>query len=618
MLNLVNRRYLFIALVALVGTVYAGRLFYLQVINKEYKIRAVNNAIRRIIDYPPRGVIYDRNNKLLVSNQAAYDLMVIPREVKNCDTLELCKLLSITKDDFKKRFTDLKAKGHASYQPAIFEDQLSARTYAALQERLFEFNGFYVQSRTVRSYNKAVAAHLLGYVGEVDEKIVKDSAYYEMGDYIGLSGLEKSYEVVLRGKRGVRHVEKDVFNRERAPFADGEYDTVGVAGLDLVTGLDADLQEYGEKLMQNKIGSIVAIDPATGEILAFVSSPTYNPNLLVGREKSANYVLLRNDSTKPLYNRASMASYPPGSTFKLVDALVGQQLGVLTPETRYGCGGGFRMGSVHVGCHGHASPADLKFSITTSCNGYYCHVFKDIVDHYPTTAQGYTTWRDYVMSFGLGAKFPSDLPNELRGNIPSLDFYNKRYGANGWKALTVISLGIGQGEMLVTPLQMANMTAIIANRGWYYLPHAVKMVGGKPVNQKYRTKKYTKVSAQYFPIVVDAMENVILNGTGRGARIDSIAVCGKTGTAQNPHGEDHSIFTAFAPKDNPKIAIAVYVENGGFGATWAAPIASLMIEKYINRKVKRTDLEKRMMDGNLMGRAFAVYNKTKKKGTPTE
>lgn len=615
--QLASRKFFIGGFIIAVVLLYIARLFYIQIVDDKYKVMAVNQAIRRIVDYPPRGVVYDRNGKLLVANQAAYDLMVIPNQVKNCDTLELCRLLNITKEEFLFRFAKLKKQKHPSYQPAVFEGQLSSRTYASLQEKLYDFEGFYVQSRTIRSYPKSIGANLLGYVGEVSEKTVKDSTYYQMGDYIGLSGIEKSYEVPLRGIRGVRHVEKDVFNRERASFADGKYDTLGIAGSDLVASIDIELQEYGEKLMQNKTGSIVAIEPATGEILALVSSPTYDPNMLVGHEFSKNYRKLELDSTKPLFNRALSAMYPPGSTFKLINALVSLQDGTLTPETRYGCHGGFSMGGVHVGCHAHASPLDLKGAITTSCNGYFCAVFRNQVEAYKPSEAGYRKWRDYMLSFGLGAKLPGDLPSEKSGNVPSAEYYNKIYGRGRWKGLSVISLGIGQGEMLLTPLQMANMCATLANRGYYYLPHAIKKVGDKPVgvyNPKFGVKHYTKVDRKYFDIVVDAMGNVMTNGTGRIAQIDSIKLGGKTGTAQNPHGKDHSIFICFGPLDNPKIAVAVYVENAGFGATWAAPIASLMIEKYLKKKIKRVELEKRMMEGKVL----PVIEVKKKKTIPTE
>ncbi len=613
-----SRRYLIGGIVVAVVLLYIARLFYIQIVDDKYKIMAVNQAIRRIVDYPPRGVVYDRYGKqLLVANQAAYDLMVVPNQVKNCDTLELCRLLNITTVEFVDRFKRLKKQNPATYQPAIFEAQLSGRAYAALQEKLYDFEGFYVQSRTIRNYPKGIGAHLLGYVGEVNERIIEKNPYYLMGDYIGLSGIEKSYEEPLRGIRGVRHIEKDVFNRERAPFANGKFDTLGVAGVDLISSIDLDLQEYGEKLMKNKIGSIVAIEPATGEILALVSSPTYDPNLLVGHEFSKNYRKLELDSAKPLFNRALMAMYPPGSTFKLINALVGLQDGTLFPETRYGCNRGFSMGGVHVGCHAHASPLDLLGAITTSCNGYFCNVFRNQVEHYKPSEAGYRKWREYIMSFGLGARLPCDLPNELKGNVPSAEYYNKMYGKGRWRGLSVISLGIGQGEMLLTPLQMANMCATLANRGYYYLPHAIKKIGNQTVGQydpRFGKKNYTKVERKNFDIVVAAMGNVMTNGTGRIAQIDSIKLGGKTGTAQNPHGKDHSIFICFGPLDNPKIAVAVYVENAGFGATWAAPIASLMIEKYLKKKIKRVDLEKRMMEGKVL----PVYEKVKKKVIPTD
>jgi penicillin-binding protein 2 len=392
----------------------------------------------------------------------------------------------------------------------------------------------------------------------------------------------------------------DVYNREKGSFEDGRYDTASVLGRSLTSSIDADLQEYGEKLMQNKIGAVVAIEPATGEILAMLSSPTYDPNLLVGRLKKKNYPIMVMDTTKPLYNRATMAKYPPGSTFKLVNALIGQQEGVINESTLFSCSRGFHFGGLTVGCHPHASPVNLKFSITTSCNSYYCNTFKNILQKYPKTAIGFKVWRDHVMSFGLGKKFPVDLPQESSGNVPSIKYYDKYHGAGRWNAITVISLAIGQGEMGVTPLQMANFCTVIANRGWYYAPHVIKKVEGGKIDTTYTKKRYTTVGRAYFDPVVEGMRNVVIAGTGRIAQLDSLTVCGKTGTAQNPHGKDHSIFICFAPMDKPKIALAVYVENAGFGATWAAPIASLMMEKYLRREVKRPEMEKRIMDANLL------------------
>jgi penicillin-binding protein 2 len=392
----------------------------------------------------------------------------------------------------------------------------------------------------------------------------------------------------------------DVYNREKGSFEGGKYDTASVLGKSLTSSIDAELQQYGEQLMQNKVGAIVAIEPATGEVLTMVSSPTYDPNLLVGRLKKKNYPKMVRDTLKPLYNRATMAKYPPGSTFKLLNGLIGLHEGVINENTTFGCSRGFHFGGLTVGCHPHASPVNLKFSITTSCNAYYCNVFKNILQKYPKTAIGFDVWRNHVMSFGLGHKFPTDLPQESSGNVPTIKYYDKYHGSGRWNAITVISLAIGQGEMGVTPLQMANFCSVIANRGWYIPPHIIKSIDGGQIDAKFRKKQRTKIEREYFDMVVDGMRNVVLNGTGRIAQLDSLTVCGKTGTAQNPHGKDHSIFIAFAPMDNPKIAMAVYVENAGFGATWAAPIASLMMEKYLRREVKRPEMEKRILEANLL------------------
>jgi penicillin-binding protein 2 len=595
-----DRKYVISAIFISLISIFLIRLFYIQVIEDRYKLAANDNALRHKIEYPERGVIYDRNGKILVYNEAAYDLMVIPKRVKKIDTLDLCKLLDITKEDFIKKLKELKGKKFSSFRPEIFENELSLETYATLQEKLYKFPGFFVQARTLRKYPMKIASHALGYVGEVDENLIKDNPYYRMGDNMGLSGVEKSYEVPLRGQRGVKIVMVDVYNREKGSFEDGRYDTASVLGRSLTSSIDAELQQYGEQLMQNKIGAIVAIEPQTGEVLSIVSSPTYDPNLLVGRVKSKNYRRMLLDTLKPLYNRATMAKYPPGSTFKLVNALIGQQEGVINGSTLFSCSRGFHFGGLTVGCHPHASPVNLLFSITTSCNSYYCNTFKNILQKYPKTQIGFTVWRNHVLSFGIGKKFPVDLPQESKGNVPTVKYYDKYHGAGRWNAITVISLAIGQGEMGVTPLQMANYCATIANRGWFYPPHVIKKVEGGTIDTLYKRKHYTTVNRRYFEPVVEGMRNVILNGTGRIAQLDSLTICGKTGTAQNPHGKDHSIFICFAPMNNPKIAIAVYVENAGFGATWAAPIASLMLEKYLRREVKRPEMEKRILDANLL------------------
>jgi penicillin-binding protein 2 len=595
-----DRKYVISAIFLTIAVLYLIRLFYIQVIDDKYKLAADDNALRHKIEYPERGVIYDRNGKILVYNEAAYDLMVIPKRVKNIDTTDLCNMLQITKEAFIEKLKKLKKQKFSSFRPEVFEGEISLETYATLQEKLYKFPGFFVQARTLRKYPMRIAPHALGYVGEVDEKIIAANPYYRMGDNMGLSGVEKSYEEALRGQRGVKIVMVDVYNREKGSFEGGKYDTASVLGKSLTSSIDAELQQYGEQLMQNKVGAIVAIEPATGEVLTMVSSPTYDPNLLVGRLKKKNYPKMVRDTLKPLYNRATMAKYPPGSTFKLLNGLIGLHEGVINENTTFGCGRGFHFGGLTVGCHPHASPVNLKFSITTSCNAYYCNVFKNVLQKYPKTAIGFDVWRNHVMSFGLGHKFPTDLPQESSGNVPTIKYYDKYHGSGRWNAITVISLAIGQGEMGVTPLQMANFCSVIANRGWYIPPHIVKSIEGGQIDAKFKKKQYTKIEREYFDMVVDGMRNVVLNGTGRIAQLDSLTICGKTGTAQNPHGKDHSIFIAFAPMDNPKIAMAVYVENAGFGATWAAPIASLMMEKYLRREVKRPEMEKRILEANLL------------------
>ena len=553
--------------------------------------------------YPARGLIYDRFGKLLVYNEAAYDLMVTPHQVKNIDTAELCRLLEIDRKEFTDRLK--KARQYSPYRPSIFEAQISRENYGYLEEKLFRFPGFFVQPRTLRKYTYPIAAHTMGYIGEAGPEIIEKNPYYHSGDYIGISGLEKSYEDVLRGKKGLKIKVVDVFNRDKGSFQNGKYDTSAVAGTDLHSSLDADLQAYGEQLMTNKKGSIVAIEPSTGEILCIVTSPSYDPNLLVGRVRKKNYTFLSEDTVMvPLFNRALMAMYPPGSTFKLVDALIGQSEGVLNAETRYSCPGGFSIGNGKmVGCHNHFSPLNLRQSIQYSCNTYYCRVFKSIIDNsaYSSTRQAYESWRKHVMSMGLGKKLGIDLPGELNGNIPSPNYYDKYHGVNRWRSLTIISLAIGQGEIGITPVQLANLAALISNRGFYYIPHIIRSAGTQTeLPAEFRQKKVTDVDPKYFELVVEAMHDVVESGTATNARMDSIAICGKTGTAQNPHGKNHSIFIAFAPKDNPKIAISVVVENAGFGATWAAPIASLMIEKYLKREVKRKEIEQKMIDANLI------------------
>lgn len=601
------RKYIVAGFVVVLTLLYVFRLFTIQVVEDKYKLTASNQAFKLETDYPPRGAIYDRNGKLLVFNQVAYDLMVVPRELKACDTMGMCEILDITKDEFQKRLVRLSGslkEAAKDYRSHIFESQMLPELNARIQEGLYKFNGFYVTARTVRKYPIPMAAHLLGYIGEVSERTVEENSYYESGDYIGKSGIEKGYEEALRGKKGVQILMRDVHNNIRGSYKNGIYDTAAVPGLNLYSTLDAELQQYGELLMQNKIGGIVAIEPATGEILALITSPTYDPNLLVGRDFPKNYGALARDTLgKTLFNRALQAYYPPGSTFKLLNALIGLQEGVLRPATTYPCARGYPPMGGKPKCHVHGSPTDLKGSIATSCNSYYSYVFKSIVDNrkYKSTIEGYEAWRSYVNSFGVGVKIGTDLPYELKGIVPTYNYYNKVFGVNGWRSSTVISLGIGQAELSVTPLQMCNIICTIANRGYFITPHVVRSIGNNKVLPQWQEKHYTKVTnRQYYEDVITGMALVVSAGTGRVAQLPGYEVCGKTGTAQNPHGDDHSVFVTFAPRNNPKICIAVLVENAGFGAAWAGPIASLLTEKYLTRKIARPELEKKMIEGDLL------------------
>lgn len=595
--RLEERKFIILGIFIVIAVIYLIRLFYIQVIDDKYKLDANNNVLRYNTEYPSRGLVYDRNGKLLVYNEAAYDLMVIPRQAKGVDSIELCKFLGITPEVYSERLRQ--AKAYSKFKPSVFDKQFSPAAYAAIQEKMYKFPGFFFQKRTLRYYPQITAAHMLGYVGEVDEKIISKNPYYKMGDYIGISGIEKSYEEVLRGKKGVKIVMVDVHNRTKGSFQDGLYDTAAVGGLNVISSIDAELQLYGEKLLQNKRGSIVAIEPSTGEILTLISSPAYDPNLLVGRERAKNYGKLAKDTLKPLFNRAIMASYPPGSTFKMAVALVAMQEGVLNSESRLPCS--FTVGGKSVHCHPHPSPANVTTSIQYSCNPFYCRAFVNTVGKYKTAAEGYQVWKDHMNSFGFGVKLNTDVANELKGFIPAVEYFDRYHGKGRWKGVSIYSLGIGQGEVGVTPLQMANYAAILANRGYYYIPHLVKGIENGDIDERFKQRHYTTVDAKHFMPVVEAMHLVVEAGTARGGKIPGIPFCGKTGTAQNPHGKDHSIFIAFAPKDDPKIAIAVYVENAGFGATYGVPIASLMIEKYLTDTIKRPELEKRMIETNLLG-----------------
>jgi penicillin-binding protein 2 len=558
-------------------------------------------VLRYVTQFPARGLIYDRNAKLLVYNEAVYDLMVIPRELKDVDTAEICRLLDITVDGFKERMK--KARDYSPMLASAFEKQISKETYGYFEEKLYRFRGFFVQPRTLRKYPMSIGAHLLGYIGEVTPAQVEKNEYYKQGDYIGISGIERAYEKDLRGIKGLKIRMVDVFNRDVGSFENGRYDTAAVMGGDLYTGIDADLQEYGEKLMANKRGSIVAIDPATGEILCFLSSPGYDPNLLVGRVRGKNYGELNKDPIKPLYNRAIMGSYPPGSTFKMANDMVGLQMGVITDKTRYSCQG---PGSSPIKCtHNHVTPLDVYMAIQQSCNPFHWQVFRAIMNDptYGNVKERYEVWRNHLMSMGFGRTLNTDLAFELKGNLPSSDVFDKIYGKGHWNAMTIRSLSIGQGEILATPLQLVNYAVLVANRGFFYPPHVVRSIGNEKNKTKFSTQKnVSTINVEYIDVVRQGMMDVFSgeHGTARAFKLDSITMAGKTGTADNPHGKPHSNFIAFAPVDHPKIAICVIVENAGFGSTYAAPIATLLIEKYITRTVKRKELEERMINANLL------------------
>lgn len=591
MQDLTSRKEVIIVIFVTICIIFLGRLFYIQIVDDSYKLSADNNVLRYVTQHPSRGLIFDRNGKVLVYNQAAYDLMVIPKQVGVIDTLEFCHLIDITIEDFIEKFSV--AKKYSRYKPSVFQNQLSAETFARFQEKLFKFSGFFVYKRSLRKYPDKIASNLLGYVSEVSANDIQSDSYYSIGDNIGSSGIEKAYELDLRGRKGIKIFMVDVFNRVKGSFGDGKYDTLSLPGLNLTCTIDADLQKYGERLMTNKKGSIVAIEPATGEVLAMISSPTYDPNLLVGRVRSANYNILNKDTLYPLFNRALMAQYPPGSIFKLIQALTGLKKKVVGPHTSFPCD------KTLINCHDHISPLNLDGSIQHSCNPYYYLLFKRIINNQlvsnnGTVKKGYDDWFDIVRSFGIGEKLGIDIATEKSGNLPTSGYFDRVYGENRWRFETIYSLGIGQGEILTVPIQMANLAVILANRGHYYTPHLISR------NWDLKWVKRTSVDPSHFDLVVNAMEDVVEKGTGRQAKLRDITVCGKTGTAQNPHGEDHSIFIAFSPKENPQIAISVIVENSGFGGTWAAPIASLMIEKYATGSVSDTIKEKRMLEADFL------------------
>jgi len=594
----VKRSTLLFGLIGTTALLFLLRLFYLQLIDDSYKLNADSNAIRKLKLYAPRGTIYDREGRVMVANQPAYDLLAIPNQVEGFDTAKLCTLVGIEKRELVQKLRD--ARAYSRFKPSPIVQQMNQVDYARLGEQLYAFKGFYIQKRTLRRYPEGGAANVVGFVGEVTDAYIEKNPEYGRGDLHGVTGIEKSYERALRGIKGTRYVLVDVHNREKGRFRNGLYDTTAVPGVDLVATIDLELQRYAEELMRNKRGSIVAIEPSTGEIILLVSSPTFDPNLLVGRARSANYTTLERDSfAKPLYDRALLAEYPPGSPFKLINALVGLQLGVMDTLKTYTCHHGFHAGSLHVACHcGTSYPLRLIPGIAKSCNNFFCSTYRDIINSRPTSREGMNVWSEHVRSFGLGQFLDNDLPTGRKGFVPDADYYDKAFGYTHWKAVSTISLGIGQGELLLTPLQMANVAAIIANRGYFYTPHIVRSAGDTAI-ARFSKPRRTLVDAKHFDPVVEGMHQVFEAGTARGSRIESIPMCGKTGTAENPHGQDHSIFIAFAPKDDPKIAISIIVENGYWGSRWAAPIASLLMERYLHDSISRPELEKRMMEGDL-------------------
>jgi penicillin-binding protein 2 len=620
------RKILLLLVVLITGVVFTARLFYLQIYNSSYRQLSENNAIKVVYDYPQRGYIFDRNGNLLVSNQPSYDVMVIPKDVKPLDTLEFCRLLRITKNDFIRIIE--KARIYSPRLPSVVIPQLTKSEYAALSEKMYKYDGFYIQKRSLRDYQVAHSANVLGYISEVNERIIQQNPYYQMGELIGMGGVEKQYEEILRGNKGVKYIQKDRFNRDIGPYKEGVFDTLPTRGNDIMLTIDGALQQYGEELMRNKRGGIVALEPQTGEILALVAAPNYDPSLLVGRERSKNFTKLYYDTiAKPLFDRVLQGEYPPGSPFKTLTALIGLQEGVIDLEERIGCHGGYSYGNRKLGCHHHASPLAMIGGIANSCNAYFATVYRRTIDKYDTPQEGIDHWRDHLLSFGLGQYLGYDLPAGNKGHIPTSEYYNRayQYPTYKWYSAATISNSIGQGEVLLTPMQMVNFTATIANRGYFYRPHIIKnIMGADSIPAKYKEKHMTTVDPKYFEPVVQGMNDVYNYGTAAHIGVPGIEICGKTGTAENyirVNGKrmqltDHSVFVAFAPKDNPKIAIAVFVENGYWGSRWAGRIAGLMIEKYLNGEITRTDMENFVLNGSLMdeyekpysGQPFSINN----------
>ncbi|MFD1094152.1 penicillin-binding protein 2 [Salegentibacter chungangensis] len=594
------RKLLLYLIILTTGIVFLGRLFYLQVIDTSLALRSQDNAIDVEYDYPQRGYIYDRDGELMVSNQPSYDVMVIPRNLKPFDTLEFCTILNITPEDLGKKLD--KAKIYSPLLPSVVIPQLTKSEYAYLQEKMRKYEGFYIQKRSLRDYQVDHSANVLGYIAQVNQQIINENPYYISGDLIGRQGIEAQYEEILRGVKGVKYIQKDRFNRDIGPYKDGIYDTLPKKGKDITISLDATLQAYGEKLMKNKRGGIVAIEPKTGEILSLVTAPTYDPSLLVGRKRSPNFTRLYYDTiAKPLYDRGLLAEYPPGSPFKTMNALIGLQEGVVDTNDKFSCNHGYSYGRGRkMGCHDHRSPLNMIPGIANSCNAYFANVYRRIIEKYPSPQEGIDAWNAHLKSFGIGDFLGYDLMSGRPGKIPDSEYYDKIYPNHNWYATATLSNAIGQGEVLMTPIQLANMTAAIANKGWFYTPHLLTEIEGKPIKEKkYTEKRYTTIDPKHFDPVIEGMHQVYKDGTASSLQIPGIEIAGKTGTAENftkINGKrvqltDHSIFVAFAPVHNPKIALAVFVENGYWGSRYAGRIASLMIEKYLKGNITRKDME---------------------------
>lgn len=621
-LDLSKRKYIVSGIICLIFLIYIIRLFSLQVLRNEYKDYAESNAFFNRTLYPARGVITDRNDKLLVYNQPTYDVVYVPREVQPFDTLEFCNILGITKEQFDKRITDIKDlrqnPGYSSYTQQTFMTQLNAQESSRLQEKLYKFKGFFIQNRTIRQYTYPNAGLLLGYVTEVSKSQLDNDTtkYYVRGDYVGKSGIESSYEKYLRGEKGVEILLRDAHGRIQGKYENGMHDKAPVSGRNLTLSMDIELQAYGEKLMKNKIGCIVMIEPSTGEILCMVTSPTYDPSmLLLGRDFSKNYLALERNPLKPLFNRALQGTYPPGSTFKTTQGLIFLQEGIITPQTLYYCAHGYPPLGGRPKCHGHASPLALQSAIATSCNSYFCYGLNAMLQNrqkYPNIEVAFDVWKDHLVDMGFGYTLGVDLPFEKRGFVPNSKFYTTNFKTDNWKAANVISIAIGQGEMLVTPLQGANLAATIANRGYFYTPHIVKEIQDTTLEERYVKKHETGIKKEYYDVIVAGMADAVMGGTCRRVSLaPEIEVCGKTGTAENPHGKDHSLFMGFAPRNDPKVAIFVIVENAGFGATFGVPIAKLMLEKYLEGDIRPADkyLEDNMVNTSLLPQTFHSWQR---------